>query len=65
LDPVFDGLLSQIESTDSLIEQLLPKHIHEVTPQGFELKIAIFVLAASFNFFKAADLDKVILLSRL
>jgi hypothetical protein len=63
LDPVFDVLLSQIESTDSLIEQLLPKHIHEVKPQGFELKIAIFVLAASFNFFKIAN--KVIFLSRL
>jgi hypothetical protein len=43
-----------IETTGSLIEQLLPKHIHAVTPQGFELKIAIFVLATSFNFFKVA-----------
>jgi hypothetical protein len=29
---------------------LLPKHIHAVTPQGFELKLATFVLAASFNY---------------
>jgi hypothetical protein len=43
-----------IETTGSLIEQLLPKHIHAVTPQGFELKVAIFVLAASFNFLKVA-----------
>lgn len=43
-----------IETTGSLIEQLLPKHIHAVTPQGFELKIAIFILASSFNFFKVA-----------
>jgi hypothetical protein len=41
-----------IETTGSLIEQLLPKHIHAVTPQGFEIKVAVFVLAASFNFFK-------------
>jgi hypothetical protein len=43
-----------IETTGSLLEQLLPKHIHAVTSQGFELKIAMFVLATSFNFFKVA-----------
>lgn len=43
-----------IETSGSLIEQLLPKHIHAVTPQGFELKLALFVLAASFNFLKVA-----------
>jgi hypothetical protein len=43
-----------IETTGSLMEQLLPKHIHAVTPQGFELKVAIFVLATSFNFLKVA-----------
>jgi hypothetical protein len=43
-----------IETTGSLIEQLLPKHIHAVTARGFELKLAIFVLATSFNFFKVA-----------
>jgi hypothetical protein len=43
-----------IETTGSLLEQLLPKHIHAVTPQGFELKLALFVLATSFNFFKVA-----------
>jgi hypothetical protein len=41
-----------VETSGSLIEQLLPKHIHAVTPQGFELKLALFVLAASFNFLK-------------
>jgi hypothetical protein len=39
-----------IETTGSLIERLLPKHIHAVTARGFELKVALFVLAASFNF---------------
>jgi Transposase DDE domain len=39
-----------VETSGSLIEQLLPKHIHAVTPQGFELKLATFVLAASFNY---------------
>jgi hypothetical protein len=43
-----------IETTGSLMEQLLPKHIHAVTPQGFELKLALFVLATSFNFLKVA-----------
>ena len=43
-----------VETSGSLIEQLLPKHIHAVTPQGFELKLALFVLAASFNFLKVA-----------
>jgi Transposase DDE domain len=38
-----------IETTGSLIERLLPKHIHAVTARGFELKVALFVLAASFN----------------
>ena len=40
-----------IETTGSLIERLLPKHIHAVTARGFELKVALFVLAASFNSF--------------
>jgi hypothetical protein len=39
-----------IETTGSLIEQLLPKHIHAVTSQGFELKVALFVLACSINY---------------
>ncbi len=39
-----------IETTGSLIEQLLPKHIHAVTSRGFELKITLFVLACSLNF---------------
>ena len=38
-----------VETTGSLIERLLPKHIHAVTARGFELKVALFVLAASFN----------------
>lgn len=43
-----------IETTGSLLEQLLPKHIHAVTPQGFELKLALFILATSFNFLHVA-----------
>lgn len=39
-----------IETTGSLIEQLLPKHIHAVTSRGFELKVALFVLGCSINF---------------
>lgn len=40
-----------IETTGSLVERLLPKHIHAVTARGFELKVALFVLAVSFNSF--------------
>lgn len=39
-----------IETTGSLIEQLLPKHIHAVTSRGFEIKVALFVLACSITF---------------
>jgi hypothetical protein len=43
-----------IETTGSLLERLLPKHIHAVTARGFELKITLFVLAISFHFFQVA-----------
>ena len=33
-----------------MIECLLPKSIHSVTLQGFELKVSLFVLATSLNF---------------
>jgi hypothetical protein len=39
-----------VETTGSLIERLMPKSIHSVTPKGFELKLGLFVLAASLNF---------------
>jgi len=39
----------RVETAGSLIEQLLPKSIHAVTSQGFELKVALFVLASSLN----------------
>lgn len=39
-----------VETTGSLIERLLPKHIHVVTASGFEIKVALFVLACSINF---------------
>jgi hypothetical protein len=39
-----------VETTGSLIERLLPKSIHSVKPQGFELKVGLFVLASSLNF---------------
>jgi len=39
----------RIETLGSLIERLLPKSIHAVTPVGFELKVVLFVLAVSLN----------------
>ena len=38
-----------VETAGSLIEQLLPKSIHAVTSEGFELKVALFVIAYSLN----------------
>jgi Transposase DDE domain len=39
----------KVETAGSLITQLLPKSIHAVTSQGFELKVALFVIASSLN----------------
>lgn len=38
-----------VETAGSLLERLLPKHIHAVTSQGFELKVVLFVLALSIS----------------
>jgi hypothetical protein len=38
-----------VETAGSLIERLLPKSIHAVTAEGFELKVVLFVLASSLN----------------
>lgn len=38
-----------VETAGSRIEQLLPKSIHAVTSQGFELKVALFVIAYSLD----------------
>ena len=39
----------RVETAGSLIEQLLPKSIHAVTSQSFELKVVLFVIASSLN----------------
>jgi len=39
----------RVETAGSLITQLLPKSIHAVTSQGFELKVALFVIASSLD----------------
>ena len=39
-----------VETTGSLMERLLPKSIHAVTARGFELKLALLILACSLNF---------------
>jgi hypothetical protein len=39
----------RIETVGSLIERMLPKTIHAVTAQGFQLKVFLFVLAYSLN----------------
>lgn len=54
LDPAVTYLMATarkaVETTGSLIERLLPKHIHTVTAAGFELKVGLFVIACSLNF---------------
>jgi hypothetical protein len=37
-----------IETTNSLITKLFPKKIHAVTAKGFEMKVALFVIAHNF-----------------
>ena len=38
-----------VETTGSLLERLLPKSIHTVTAEGFELKLVLFILALSIS----------------
>jgi hypothetical protein len=38
-----------VETTGSLLERLLPKSIHAVTAEGFELKLVLFILALSIS----------------
>lgn len=38
-----------VETAGSLVERLLPKHIHATNAAGFELKVILFVLALSFD----------------
>jgi hypothetical protein len=44
----------RIETVGSLIERMLPKTIHAVTAEGFELKVFLFALAYSFNCLEVA-----------
>jgi Transposase DDE domain len=37
----------RIETVGSLLERMLPKTMHAVTAQGFELKVFLFVLAST------------------
>jgi hypothetical protein len=39
----------RIETVGSLLERMLPKTIHAVTAEGFELKVFLLVLAYSIN----------------
>ncbi len=42
----------RVETAGSLLERLLPKSIHAVTAQGFELKLCLFMVALSLNCFR-------------
>jgi len=45
------SLRKQIETTFSMITNLMPRKIHAVTSEGFELKVLGFVLAMAMGFF--------------
>jgi IS1 transposase len=47
----------RVETAGSLIEQLLPKSIHAITSQGFELKVALFVITSSLNGYRHCQLN--------
>ena len=38
-----------VETSASLVERLLPKHIHATNTAGFELKVILFIVALSFD----------------
>jgi len=40
----------RIETSGSLLEQMLPRSIHAVTAAGFALKVVLFVIALSVSF---------------
>jgi hypothetical protein len=44
------AIRKMVETTGSLVERILPKHIHAVTAAGGELKVALFVLDGSFGY---------------
>lgn len=46
---VFKPIRQQVEIAFSQITNLLPKHIHAVTAEGFVLKVVCFLLAYSFQ----------------
>jgi len=54
LEPALTYLMATarkaVETTGSLIERLLPKHIHSVTAQGFEIKMGCFIIACAASF---------------
>ena len=39
----------RVETSNALIEQLLPKSIHAVTADGFELKVFLFIIATNIK----------------
>ena len=49
LDAVLSYYRKRVETAGSLLTGLFPKSLHAVSAQGFELKVALFVLAYSFD----------------
>ena len=47
--PVEFLLSPAVETAGSLIERILPKSIHAVNAEGFELKVMLFVLGLSID----------------
>ena len=49
MEYIIDRQRKMVETVFSGIARLFPKHIHAVTPRGFELKVALFACAAGFS----------------
>ena len=47
-----DYYRKSVEATASLMGRLLPRSIHAVTSQGFELKVFLFVVVTSINHYE-------------
>ncbi len=52
----------RVETSNSLIEQLLPKSIHAVTAAGFRLKLFMFIIATNIKQLFAPDKQNKIML---
>ena len=49
MEYIIDKQRKMVETVFGGIARLFPKHVHAITSKGFEIKVALFVCAASFS----------------